>query len=77
MGFEEAVICDITQFEKNPQKYISVDRRYFYCIFMTHMTSIYARKKVRQKYGLFMQNFIISWKKIDTSEDKTTQAKRF
>ena len=44
MGFEQAVICDITQFEKNPQKYISIDRRYFYCIFMTHMTSIYEKK---------------------------------
>ena len=25
---------------KNPSKHISTDRRYFYCIFKTHMTSI-------------------------------------
>ena len=30
---------------KNPKKYISIDRRYFFCIFTTHMMSIYEKKK--------------------------------
>ena len=29
---------------KNPWKYISIDRRYFYCIFPTHLTSICEKK---------------------------------
>ena len=38
------------------QLYMSKDRRSFYCIFTTHMTSICDLiKKLRQKYGLFMQ----------------------
>ena len=38
---------------KNPWKYISIVRRYFYCIFTTHVTSI-CEKKNQQKYGLFI-----------------------
>ena len=29
---------------KNPKKYISIDRRFFFCIFTTYMTSIYEKK---------------------------------
>ena len=57
MGFEEAVICDITQFEKNPQKYISVDRRYFYCIFMTHYDVNLCEKKSSAEVRLIHAEF--------------------
>ena len=46
------------------------------------MTSI-CEKKVRQKYGLFMQNkclyriLSLCGKPIDTAADSTTQAKNF
>ena len=30
--------------EKHPWKFISIDQRYFYCFFTTHMTSIYEKK---------------------------------
>ena len=56
------LVCSIS---RHPWKYISIDRRYFYCISTTHMTSICNKKTFRQKYCLFMfeqmslQNFII------------------
>ena len=34
---------------KNPYKYISINRSYFYCIFTTHITSI-CEKKVNKRY---------------------------
>ena len=42
---------------KNPQKYISVDQRYFYCIF-THMTSIYGEKKFGRRMACEASVFI-------------------
>ena len=42
---------------KNPWKYASIDRRYFYCIFTTHMTSVCEKKNQQMS----LQNFIILW----------------
>ena len=36
--------------------YFNRSKRYFYCIFTTHMTFNLWEKQFRQKYGLFMQN---------------------
>ena len=41
--------------KKYLQKYISIDRRYFYCAFTTHVTSICDKKSLQ----LSLQNFII------------------
>ena len=50
---------------ENPQKYISIDRRYLYCIFTTHMTSICEKNisaEVRH-IQISLMNFVILWKK--------------
>ena len=44
---------------KSPKKYILIDRSYFYCIFTTHMTSIYEKKvnKCLYRISSFCEHF--------------------
>ena len=44
---------------KNPYKYLSINRSYFYCIFTMYMASIYEKKvnKCLDRISLFLENF--------------------